>query len=377
MPVGLLRNVQWAQVRPITSFALASVLVDIPAGRFAERIGRRSTLISGCLILAVGSVGCALAPDYWLFLTCRLIQGTGYALYTTTALIMLTDISTRQNRGSNMALYMGSTWIGFGLGPISGGFIGQYFGLPAVFFVYAFFCVLAAIWAYFRLPETRHHHARQTAAETGQQPGEKVTNMSIKELLHNPNFTLICIVAFSIFFTNNGSRYQILPLLSYDRLGLTPSQIGIAVTVIAAANIMVLLVIGRVSDRIGRKPMILPGCILIAAALVMWVLCTSYQFLILSCVVFGIGLGITGPIPAAYVADILSGQNPSTGMSVFRAACDLGFVVGPVFQGWLADLKGYNFPLIFNTALLVVAALTFQIAAKEHPALALWDDTTK
>lgn len=99
----------------------------------------------------------------------------------------------------------------------------------------------------------------------------------------------------------------------------------------------------------------------------MWVIASNYQFIILSCVVFGIGIGIAGPTPAAYVADILSGQNPSRGMSVFRAACDLGFVVGPVFQGWLADLRGYNFPLIFNATMLFTAALVFQIAAKEHP----------
>jgi MFS transporter, DHA1 family, multidrug resistance protein len=354
----------------ITTFAFASAVVDIPAGRIADRLGRRPTLIAGSLVLAVGSVGCALAPDYWLFLACRFVQGTGYALYTTTAMIMLADISTVNNRGSNMALYMGSTWIGFGLGPISGGFIGEYFGLPAVFYVYAFFCLVAAVWAYLRLPETRPSNPEVMAKEAPEQIPAARTRLSIKDLLVNPNFVLICIISFCIFFTNNGSRYEILPLLSHDRLGLSPGEIGVAVTVIAAVNIIVLLVIGRISDKVGRKPTVLPGCILIAAALVMWLLSTNYQFMILSCVVFGIGIGITGPTPAAYVADILSGQNSSTGMSVFRAACDLGFVVGPVCQGWLADLSGYALPLIFNAALLFTAALAFQIVAKEHPSFA-------
>ena len=359
----------------ITTFAVASAIVDIPAGRIAERLGRRPTLIAGSLVMAVGSVGCALAPGYWLFLACRFIQGTGYALYTTTAMIMLTDISTVHNRGNNMGWYMGSTWIGYGLGPLSGGFIGQYFGLPAVFYVYAFFCALAAVWAFLRLPETHPHHAGQTIEEPGDPPPAAGARLSIKDLLANPNFILICIITFCIFFTNNGSRYQLLPLLSHDRLGLTPSEIGVAVTVIAAVNIIVLLVIGRVSDKVGRKPTVLPGCILLAVSLVMWVLSANYQFLLLSCVVFGLGIGITGPTPAAYVADILSGQNSSGGMSIFRAVCDLGFVVGPVFQGWLADMNGYNFPLIFNAALLFTAALVFQIVAREHPSFAARNGT--
>jgi DHA1 family multidrug resistance protein-like MFS transporter len=361
----------------ITSFAFASVVVDIPAGRIAERLGRRPTLLAGCLVLAAGSVGCALAPDYWLFLMCRLIQGTGYALYTTTAMIMLTDISNVHNRGNNMGLYMGSTWIGFGLGPLSGGFIGQYFGLSAVFLVYAFFCVLAAIWAYLRLPETRPFKTQQANQEEGDQPQPNGASLSIKNLMVNRDFMLICLVAFCIFFTNNGSRYQILPLLSYDRLHLTPSEIGIAVTIIAVANIIMLTFIGRVSDKVGRKVMVLPGCMLIAISLVMWALSTNYAFMMLSCVIFGIGLGTTGPIPAAYVADILSGQNVSGGMSVFRAACDLGFVVGPVFQGWLADLRGYNFPLIFNSALLFAAALVFHIAAKEPSSFITWNEARR
>ena len=354
----------------ITSFAIASAVMDIPAGRIAGRLGRRPTLIAGSLVLAVGSMGCAVAPTYWLFLACRFVQGIGYALYTTTAMIMLADISTVNNRGNNMGLYMGSTWIGFGLGPVTGGFIGQYFGLPAVFLVYAFFCLVAAIWAYLRLPETRPLPDNQASKDTGGRLPAAEESLSIKNLLHNPNFILICIVAFCIFFTNNGSRYQILPLLSQDRLGLTTGEIGIAVTVIAAVNIVVLLIIGRLSDKVGRKPMVLPGCVLIAASLVMWMLSASYLFMLLSCVIFGIGIGITGPTPAAYVADILSGRNSAGGMSLFRAACDLGFVVGPVFQGWLADLNGYNLPLIFNAALLLVTALVFQIAAREHPSFA-------
>lgn len=247
----------------ITSFAFASVVMDIPTGRIADRLGRRPTLITGCLVLAAGSVGCALAPGYWLFVACRLIQGTGFALYTTTAMIMLTDISTVRNRGNNMGLYMGSTWIGFALGPVSGGFIGQYFGLPAVFFVYAFFCVLAAIWAYLRLPETHPVYSKPASKETDEPPAAE-EGLSIKDLLVNPNFILICIIAFFIFYTNNGSRYEILPLLSYDRLGLRAGEIGVAVTVIGIANIIVLLFIGRVSDRFGRKPMILPGCVFMA-----------------------------------------------------------------------------------------------------------------
>ncbi len=353
----------------ITTFAFASAIIDIPAGRIAERLGRRPTLIAGALVLAAGSVGCALSTSYSMLLACRFIQGTGYALYTTTAMIMLADISTLDDRGRNMGLYMGSTWIGFGLGPITGGLVGQYFGLAAVFYVYALFCLLAAIWAYARLPETRGLHVKQAATYAGENPAGKA-RLTPRQLLANPNFILICIISFWIFFTNNGARYQVLPLLSHDRLGLSPGEIGIAVAVIAVLNIIVLVVSGRMSDKVGRKPMVLPGCAFIVVALVMWMLSPNYAMILLSCAIFGIGIGIAGPIPAAYVADILSSGDSSSGMAIFRTACDMGFVIGPVFMGWLSDINGFNLALTFNAALLFISAIIFQFMAAEHPSLA-------
>jgi MFS transporter, DHA1 family, multidrug resistance protein len=355
----------------VTGFAIASAIIDIPAGKIAELFGRRPTLVAGPAILAAGSLGCALVNDYWQLLACRFIQGTGSALFATSAMIMLADISAVENRGQYMSLYMGSSWIGFGLGPITGGFIAQFLGLQAVFYIYAFFCLLAAIWAYVRLPETRRRqapHDAQQVAPRGSDTAQPATGA--KTLLSNPNFILICIVTFVIFFTNNGSRNQILPLLAHDRLGLNPGEIGVAMTILAAANVIVLLVVGRISDRVGRKPMVWPGCAMMAISLLMLTWSFSYWFLILACIIMGVGIGIAGPTPAAYVADILTGKNSSTGMGVFRFMCDLGLVFGPVTLGWLSDLNGYNLALLFNAGFLALATLAFQLWAREHPAFA-------
>jgi len=79
----------------------------------------------------------------------------------------------------------------------------------------------------------------------------------------------------------------------------------------------------------------------------------------------GIGTGISGPTPSAYVTDIIPRENYSSGVGLYRAIGDLGFVVGPVLLGWLADTRGFNFSLFFNAAFLVLAALLFQLLAKE------------
>jgi len=350
----------------ITVFGIARMAVDIPAGRWAERIGRRPILVAGPVVLAVGSAACGLAGSYWQLLLFRMIQGAGSAMYTTAAMIMLADISTAANRGRVMSLYLGSILVGAGLGPVLGGFVGQYFGLRTPFFIFAFFCVLAAIWAYLRLPETRPVARPQPAlAAEGKPNSPPAAAVGIKPLLRNLNFILISLITMGIFFMRVGAQNQILPLLASDRLGLKEGMIGMALTVVAGMQLITIFVGGRLSDRFGRKAVITPGCLIAAGSLVMLAETHSPQFLFLSCVVMGMGIGISGPTPAAYVADIIPRENYSNGMGLYRTISDLGFVIGPVLLGWLADMKGFSFSLFFNSAFLLLAVLLFQFLARE------------
>lgn len=351
----------------ITMFAASRVIIDIPAGRISDVFGRRPTLIAGPAILAAGSIGCGLVTDYWQLMIFRAVQGAGSGLFTTAAMVMLADISTVNNRGRNMSIFQGCLWVGFGLGPFLGGLIGHYFGMRAVFFVYALFSLLSAAWAYFRLPETRP--AFISDKKNKEKPAGHIaaTFKQIRELLSNINFLLICIISLSLFMMSNGSRNQILPLMAHDRLGIGADEIGIALSIVAGINVIFMFVSGRLSDSMGRKPLIMPGCIMVAGSIVMLAFSYSYWFLILSCVIMGIGVGIAGATPAAYVADILTSKNQSMGLSIFRAASDLGLMAGPVLLGWLADMEGYNFSLFFSAIVLAVAAIVFQAFAREHP----------
>jgi multidrug resistance protein len=342
----------------ITIFGIMRMLVDIPAGHLAERIGRRPVLVSGPLILSLGSIGCGLATSYWQLAAFRLVQGIGSALFTTTAMIMLADISTPANRGRIMSLYQGSLLLGSSLGPTMGGLIAEHYGLEAPFFCFAIFTFLAAIWAYLRLPETRS----ATALETINNPHPAG---GMKNLLFNANFILISVVTWGIFFTRTGAQLEIIPLLSYDRLGLSVGQVGIALTLVALLQFLVIFIAGGLSDRWGRKAIIVPGVLLNAVSLVMLSQSYAHWFLLVSCALLGVGSGFAGPVPAAYVVDISPQGNYGKTMGLYRAIGDLGFVIGPVLLGWLVDLRDFNLALWFNGGFLLLSALLFQLLAKE------------
>jgi DHA1 family multidrug resistance protein-like MFS transporter len=350
----------------ITAYGIARVLVDIPIGNLAGKLGRRPILLAGPVILAIGSIACGLAANYGQLLIFRFLQGFGSAAFTTSAMIMAIEISTPTNRAQVLSLYQGSLLVGSSLGPTLGGIIAEYFGMRTPFFVYALFCLVSFTWAFFRLPEVKSMLPLKLLPDDSYNPSQ-LDNLKtgLKTLLYNFNFILISIVTLGVFFTRMGALNQLLPLFANNRLRLNPGQIGTAMTIISVVNLMILLFVGKLSDRFGRKVLITPGCITLAAAVILLSQASSYWALLAICVIWGIGSGIAGPIPSAYAADIIPRENYSSGMGLFRAAGDLGFVTGPVLLGWFTDMRGFGFSLLINAAFLFLATLAFQIFAKE------------
>jgi MFS family permease len=174
-------------------------------------------------------------------------------------------------------------------------------------------------------------------------------------------------VTFGIFFMRQGAQNVILPLLGAERLYLRAGQIGLALSLVAIMQFITIFPAGRLSDRFGRKAVITPGCIIAAASLVMLAQSYSYRFLLLTCLVMGLGIGISGPTPSAYVADIVPRESYGTAMGVYRAISDLGFATGPLLLGWLADIKGFTFSLLFNSLFLFLIVLIFQLKTQEPP----------
>jgi MFS transporter, DHA1 family, multidrug resistance protein len=89
----------------ITAFGFARIVMNIPAGRLADRLGRRPVLMANPVLFIIGSTGCGFAGSFGQLVTFRFIQGVGSAVFTTSAMVMAIDISTPANRGQMMSFY--------------------------------------------------------------------------------------------------------------------------------------------------------------------------------------------------------------------------------------------------------------------------------
>jgi MFS transporter, DHA1 family, multidrug resistance protein len=342
----------------VTSFGVARLIFNIPAGRLADRIGRRKLLITGPLISAGGASLAFLAPDFWLLMGALSIQGIGSAIYATAAMTTLADISTEENRGRMMSLHQGSLLLGTSFGPSIGGLIGGIFGLQSVFLAAIIMYIVVAILAYIRVEETLQQ-------STGSRKGPSAAGAGSLALLMNVSFLAVALVSMMIFFTRTGSRATIVPLRGAEDLLMSTTMIGGLLTVAAVLNVLALPIAGWGIDRFGRKKMIVPSTIISGGGVLLMAFAPNIPLMFLGIAIYGAGTGVAGPAPAAYVADLARGQNYGATLGMFRTMSDGGFVLGPILLGWLADLQGFSFALTVNAILLVVAGLAFAFFAKE------------
>ncbi len=353
----------------VAAYGIARIFMDIPAGRLADRFGRRTVMISGALLMVVSSLGNALAGAFWQVVVMRLIQGAGSALYVTAAQTALADLSTPGTRGRLLSLHQGSHQIGNTFGPAAGGFLAEFLGLRAPFFAFAGIAMLAALWAYLRIPETSHRKAatiQPTSDSAISHSQGKPSASVIKILLMDASFVLIALMTMGNFLSHGGAQQTILPLYGTEYLGLTEGQLGLAMTVIGIGNLITTFMAGWLSDRFGRKTILVPGTIMLALSFALFAVSGNVFVFVLAAALTGIARGFSGSVPAAYAADIAPPGKFGATLGLFRTFGDIGFAIGPLLAGWIADSTGsLSIPLFALTGLLVFSAVLFGLFARE------------
>jgi DHA1 family multidrug resistance protein-like MFS transporter len=342
-------------------YGLARFAVNVPAGRLAEAIGRRPVLIAGTLINAASAALMATAQDLPQLLIYRVLGGAGAATVLLAGQIMVADLATPANRARLSSVYQGFFLIGLGLGPLPGGFLADQFGLRAPFAIYAVTSGIACLAAMLVLSETKP--ARVPPPEAITHSGVPAT--ATGSVLLSSGFMLIAAVSFMQFFARTGAMFNVVPLLGTERLGLSPAQIGLALTLVNVLNIATLYHSGVLSDRFGRKPVIWPSTIIAGLSMLAFALSGSFIGFAGSALLWGLSSGLSGPSPGAYIADLAPPEQRGRVIGAFRTCSDAGYIVGPLLLGWLAGIAGFAAPLVLTAALMVIAGALFGIFAPE------------
>jgi len=344
----------------IAIYGFARFAVAMPAGRLADRAGRRTGLALGGLVTGVGNLLCAFAPTYPVFIAGRFVAGAGAALVLITGTVVLADITTPANRGRTLAIYQGVFLFAVGVGPVPGGLLAERFGLVAPFLVYAVAGGIAGLLAWFSIPETR--------GRGGVDAAELVTPAflaQVRLLTGRVGFVLVSLVSFVTAFARTGALFNVIPVLAHDRLGLSAEQIGLGLGLASLVGLVLIYPSGVLVDRYGRKIVIMPATLVSGVSLVLFLVMPGYAWFLAGCVVWSVATGVSGAAPAAYAADTAPPGMNAAAMSAYRMLADLGYVIGPLALGAITDAFGAGVALATATVLLVAAAALFAAYAPE------------
>ena len=350
-------------------YGLARFVLSLPAGRSADRIGRRPTLALGGVLTVVGSLASAIAPNYEWFLLARFTAGAGAALTLTAAQIILADITVPADRGRAMGLYSGFFAFAVGLGPFPGGVLADEYGLAAPFLACAVLAFLFTVLGWLFVPETaRARVARTTHTSSA---GLSSFDLQLRLLATNRSFLLISLVGFSSAVARTGALFSVVPLLMRDRLALSPDQIGLGLSLVSLGALCLAYPSGVLVDRFGRKAVISPGVLIAGLAGFTFAFAPTFAWYLAACGVWSVALGVSAAAPSAYAADIAPPGMNAAVLSSFRMLSDAGYMLGPIVLGLVAERFGATSALTSAGSLLVVSAIVFALLAPEtyHPSL--------
>ncbi|HKP42080.1 MFS transporter [Mycobacterium sp.] len=336
----------------ISAFALMRLVAAPPAGLLVQRSGERRVYISGLLIVALSTAACAFAETYWQLLLFRSLGGLGSAMFTVSSLGLMIRISPPDARGRVAGLFSSGFLVGSVGGPVLGSLTAG-LGLAAPFVIYGAALLVAATVVFVNL-----RHSAVAAPEANIEPA-----VSVRMVLRHPAYRAALFSNFATGWAAFGLRIALVPLFVVDVLGRGPGFAGIALATFAIGNISAVIPSGYLSDRVGRRKLLIVGLTVSAASTVLVGYTSSLPVFLAAAYVTGAATGIFVSPQQAAVADIVGNKaRGGTAVATFQMMADLGSIVGSVVVGQVAEHTSFGWAFVISGVILMIAAVGWTFA---------------
>ena len=362
----------------IVSFGIVKALANLGAGHLSDRIGRKGVLVAGWLAALPVPVLLIFAPSWGWIVAANVFLGINQGLCWSTTVIMKIDLVGPVRRGLAMGLNEAAGYVAVALAAAGSGYLASVYGLRPWPFVPGIAFALAGLLLSALYVRESHGFARHEARLLASSPATVSANRStradaaadaIPDSASSPSFTNILLrtsfldrslsavsQAGLVNNLNDGLAWGLFPLY-FAANGLGLAQIGLLAGLYPAVWGLAQLATGALSDRVGRKPLIVSGMWLQAAALVLLPLTHGIGPWAAAMVLLGLGTALVYPTFLAAVSDVAHPSWRASAVGVYRLWRDSGYAVGALLSGLLADRFGVPW------AIAGIAVITFASGA--------------
>lgn len=336
----------------IASFGLVKAFANLVSGHFADIYGRKAVLIAGWVAGLPVPFLLGWGPDWSWIILANAFLGINQGLAWSMTVVMKVDLVGPKSRGLAVGLNEFAGYVTVGITALVTGYIAQEYGLrPAPFYLGMVYVALGLILSISLIRDTRGH----VDLETSRHP-HQVASVGFWEVFKRTSFRDRNLFAASqaglVNNLNDGMSWGIFPLF-YASFGLGVERIGVLKAVYPIVWGLLQTVTGPLSDRWGRKGLIVFGMWTQAAALALTAFTTDFSLWLAAGILLGVGTAMVYPTLIAAVSDASHPTWRARSLSVYRFWRDLGYAIGAVAAGIIADQFG------IAAAIAAVAALTF------------------
>ncbi|MFZ4374629.1 MAG: MFS transporter [Mycobacterium sp.] len=345
----------------ITAFAVMRLCAAPPTGLLIQRLGERRIYVSGLMIVAVSTAACAFAHTYWQLLVFRALGGIGSTMFFISALALMIRMSPHDARGRVAGMFSGGFLVGSVIGPVLGSLTAG-LGLNAPFLIYGALLLVAAVFVLVSLRNS----------ELAAPADDDELIVTVRVALSHRAYPVALLSNFATGWSFFGLRFALVPLFASEVLGHSAGIAGLALAAFAVGNVIAVIPAGRLSDRIGRKPLLIIGLALAGISTASLGLTPSLPIFLAEAVIAGAASGIYGSPQQAAVADIIGRARGGQAVAAFQMMSDFGSIVGSFGVGMIAQQLSFEWAFAISGAILLLASVGWMFAPETRDTQPLW-----
>ncbi|MFQ6066880.1 MAG: MFS transporter [bacterium] len=309
-------------------FSLSRLIFMPLIGRLSDRRGRKIFLCLGLLMYALVSLGYLAARGLYQLAGIRLLHGFSSAMVIPIGMAYIGEISPEGKEGSYLGIFNLSLLLGWGSGPLVGGFLVDSLGIASAFYALGCLSALALVLIMIFLPGQQNWPSKSLGRES----------TLLSQLLRIPSMRAIMSVQ-AAGAAGRGAIMAFLPVFA-ESLGIEASRIGLLVSVNILLAALLQGPFGKIADRYSKVFLVVLGTAIASCAIIMMPLAPSFLGLLILGIVMGAGGGISRPAVAAIGAKLGRSTGMGTTMGLLSSGMSIGFIVGSTLGGLAMDLLG-------------------------------------
>jgi MFS family permease len=341
----------------LVTFGVTKALANLFAGRMSDRIGRKKILVAGWIVGLPVPLLIMLAPAWGWIIAANVLLGINQGLCWSTTVIMKIDLVGPARRGLAMGLNEFAGYVAVSLAALASGYLAATYALrPQPFYLGVAFALAGLLLSVFFVRDSGGHAREEgTLLRRGVSPTAP-NHSSFRAIFLDVSFRDRALSSASqaglVNNLNDGLAWGLFPLY-FAAAGLGLEQVGLLAATYPGVWGVTQLGTGAISDRVGRKSMIVAGMWIQAIGILLVILSSGFGTWLLAMCLLGFGTALVYPTLLAAISDVAHPEWRASAVGVYRLWRDGGYAIGALLAGSLADALGITW------AIAAIAVLTF------------------